>query len=346
MEVLKNDSIKYGLFYMSAIVIMIAGLKAASEIFVLLFLAIFIASIFSALLSYFSSKGVPKIFGYFSILVIIVFTIGLLTYIVSYSLKDLSVNIIQYEDKLRALVINILNGENKLFGLIEIDKEQIIQSLELKPFVNLSASFIGGLGAFFSKLLLLSIGVAFILAESKSFQKKLAIIFKEDKSRIHSFQLFSHNIQKYFIIKTFTSFLTGFVITVMLVFFGVDYPVLWGVLAFFLNFIPVIGSLVAALPALALSMIFLDVMSTVWLGVLYFIINVSISNIIEPKLMGKGLGLSPMFIFFSLIFWGWVLGIAGMFLAVPLTMTLKIALDSAVHTKWLGVLFSDLPAKG
>ena len=89
---------------------------------------------------------------------------------------------------------------------------------------------------FFSKLLLLSIGVAFILAESKSFQKKLAIIFKEDKSRIHSFQLFSHNIQKYFIIKTFTSFLTGFVITVMLVFFGVDYPVLWGVLAFFLNF--------------------------------------------------------------------------------------------------------------
>ena len=344
MEVLKNSSIKFALFYMSAIVIVVAGLKAASEIFVLLFLAIFIASIFSALLSYFSNKGLPKILGYTVILVIIVFTIALLTYIVSYSLRDLSVNIIQYEEKLRAFVIDVLNGENTIFGL-EVDKDQIINSLELKPFVNLSASFIGGLSTFFSKLLLLCIGVAFILAESKSFQKKLAIIFKNDKTNIHNFQLFSHNIQKYFIIKTFTSFLTGLVITIILVSFGVDYPVLWGVLAFFLNFIPVIGSLVASLPALVLSLIFLDIMSTVWLAVLYFITNVSISNIIEPKLMGRGLGLSPMFIFFSLIFWGWVLGIAGMFLAVPLTMTLKIALDSAAHTRWLGVLFSDVQAK-
>lgn len=344
MELLKNNSIKYALFYISAIVIIIAGLKVASEIFVLLFLAIFISSVFSALLSYFSNKGLPKILAYVVIFVILFFVFWLLTYIISYSLRDLSVNIIQYEDKLRSIIVNILNGNNTFLGL-EVDKEQIIESLELKPFVNISASFIGGLSTFLSKFLLLIIGVAFILAESKAFQKKLVIIFRNDKTRIHSFQLFSRNIQKYFIIKSFTSFLTGLIIYIVLISFDIQYPILWAVLAFLLNFIPVIGSFIASLPALALSLIFLDVMSTVWLAVLYFITNVTISNIIEPKLMGHGLGLSPMFIFFSLIFWGWVLGIAGMFLAVPLTMTLKIAFDSTEHTKWLGVLFSDISLK-
>lgn len=344
MEKNKNNSLKFALFYLSAIVVIIAGLKVASEIFVLLFLAIFIASIFSALLSYFSNKGLPKILAYMVILLIIGFVFWLLTYIVSYSLRDLTLNIVQYEDKLRGIITNVLNGNNTFLGL-EIDKEQIIQSLELKPFVNISASFIGGLSTFFSKFLLLIIGVAFILAETKSFQKKLELIFRGDKTRVHSFRLFSHNIQKYFIIKTFTSFLTGLVIYLILIGFDIQYPILWAVLAFVLNFIPVIGSFVASLPALALSLIFLDISSTIWLAVLYFITNVTISNIIEPKLMGHGLGLSPMFIFFSLIFWGWVLGIAGMFLAVPLTMTLKIAFDSAEHTKWLGVLFSDLSVK-
>ncbi len=344
MDLLKDNSIKFLLFYLSAIVIVISGLKAASDIFMLLFLAIFISSIFSAVLTFFSSKGLPKFLGYMVILLIVVFVFGLFTYIVSYSLKDLSHNIIQYEDKLRGFITNILNGNNTLLGQT-IDKDQIIQSLELKPFVNFSASFIGGLSTFFSKFFLLIIGVAFILAESKSFQKKLNIIFRNDKTKLHSFRLFSSNIQKYFLIKTFTSFLTGLVITLILLAFDIQYPILWGVLAFLLNFIPVIGSFVASVPALILSLIFLDAASTIWLAVLYLITNVTVSNILEPKLMGHGLGLSPMLIFFSLIFWGWVLGITGMFLAVPLTMTLKIAFDSAEHTKWLGILFSDMSNK-
>ncbi len=125
-------------------------------------------------------------------------------------------------------------------------------------------------------------------------------------------------------------------------FFNIDYPILWGVIAMLFNFIPVVGSIIAAVPALLLSLVSADLNTTVILGIFYVVINISISNIIEPKLMGRELGLSPLIIFFSLILWGWVLGIVGMFLAVPITMTLKIAFDSNKSTKWLSILMSDV----
>ena len=131
----------------------------------------------------------------------------------------------------------------------------------------------------------------------------------------------------------------------MLMFFNVDYPILWSVIAMLFNFIPVVGSIIASIPAILLALMNLDIFSAVWVIVLYMVINISISNILEPKLMGRELGLSPLVIFFSLIFWGYILGIVGMFLAVPITMTLKIAFDSNISTRWLGILMSDLSRK-
>ncbi len=201
------------------------------------------------------------------------------------------------------------------------------------------------ISTFLSKFLLVVIGVAFILAKSKSFQTKLRVIFRNNAKKLEHFNLFSFNIQKYFVVKSFTSFLTGFIITIVLSLLGVDYPILWGVIAMLFNFIPVVGSIIASIPAILLTFMNLDLNTTIWVIVLYVIINVSISNILEPKLMGKELGLSPLVIFFSLIFWGYILGLVGMFLAVPITMTLKIAFDSNTSTHWLGILMSDLSRK-
>jgi predicted PurR-regulated permease PerM len=125
-------------------------------------------------------------------------------------------------------------------------------------------------------------------------------------------------------------------------YFDIEYPILWGVIAMLFNFVPVVGSIIAAIPAILLSLVSGDLNTTLVLIVLYVCINVGISNIIEPKFMGKELGLSPMVIFFSLILWGWVLGLVGMFLAVPITMTLKIAFDSDKSTKWLSILMSNI----
>lgn len=330
-------------FYLACLVVILAGLKAASEIVIILFLAIFIASIVSTIINFLEQKRIPKILSYLVVIGIFSLITLLLSYIVNISLKDFLTNLPQYEKQLQGLVVNtIALGES--YG-IEVDKKTILEALSFSSFFGITTNLIGSIGTFLSKFLLLIIGIAFILAESKSFEKKLKIIFEKERDKLEHFNLFSHNIKNYFLVKTFTSFLTGFLIAVILIFFDINYPILWGVIAMLFNFIPVVGSIIAAIPAVLLSLVSADINTTIVLIILYVAINISISNIIEPKFMGKELGLSPLIIFFSLILWGWVLGIVGMFLAVPITMTLKIAFSSNTSTKWISILMSDIGGK-
>lgn len=336
-------NLKNYFFYLASFVVIVAGIKLASEVVVIIFLAVFISSIFSSLLKFFQKRKIPKLLSYFFILILVFFISLMFTYVINISLKDFLINLPIYEEKFRNIILNfvhIIQTYN-----IEIDKTKIIDSLNFGSFFGITTNIIGSISTFLSKFLLVIIGVAFILAESKSFQTKLKVIFKNNAKKLEHFNLFSYNIQKYFVVKTFTSFLTGFIITLMLYFFDVDYPILWGVIAMLFNFIPVVGSIIASIPAILLAFMNLDLTTTIWVIVLYVIINISISNILEPKLMGRELGLSPLIIFFSLIFWGYILGIVGMFLAVPITMTLKIAFDSNKNTYWLGILMSDLSSR-
>jgi predicted PurR-regulated permease PerM len=127
---------------------------------------------------------------------------------------------------------------------------------------------------------------------------------------------------------------------------GVDYPVLWGVIAFMLNFVPNIGSVIAAIPAVLMALIQFGYVSAGWVALVYVVVNGVYGNLVEPKLMGRSLGLSTLVVFLSLVFWGWLLGPVGMFLSVPLTMTMKIAFEASDESRWLAVLLGsedDLP---
>ena len=336
-------NLKNYFFYFASFVVIIAGVKMASQVIVILFLAIFISSIFSTLLKVLQKKHIPRLFSYFIILLIVSGIGVMLAYVINISLNDFLTNLPTYEEKLKNTILNLLHFAQD--SGIQIDKAKIMGALNFSSFFGFTTNIIGSIGTFLSKFLLVVIGVAFILAESKSFQTKLKVIFRNNAKKLEHFNLFSFNIQKYFVVKSFTSFLTGFIITIVLTLFGVDYPVLWGVIAMLFNFVPVVGSIIASIPAVLLTFMNLDINITIWVIVLYVIINISISNILEPKLMGRELGLSPLVIFFSLIFWGYILGIVGMFLAVPITMTLKIAFDSNTSTHWLGILMSDLSRK-
>ena len=336
-------NLKNYFFYFASFVVIIAGVKMASQVVVILFLAIFISSIFSTLLKVLQKKHIPRLFSYFIILLIVSGIGVMLAYVINISLNDFLTNLPTYEEKLKNTILNLLHFAQD--SGIQIDKAKIMGALNFNSFFGFTTNIIGSIGTFLSKFLLVVIGVAFILAESKSFQTKLRVIFRNNAKKLEHFNLFSFNIQKYFVVKSFTSFLTGFIITIVLTLFGVDYPVLWGVIAMLFNFVPVVGSIIASIPAVLLTFMNLDINTTIWVIVLYVIINISISNILEPKLMGKELGLSPLVIFFSLIFWGYILGLVGMFLAVPITMTLKIAFDSNTSTHWLGILMSDLSRK-
>jgi AI-2 transport protein TqsA len=119
---------------------------------------------------------------------------------------------------------------------------------------------------------------------------------------------------------------------------GVDFAPTWGLLAFLLNFIPNIGSIIAAVPAILLALIQLGLPSALLTLLGYLVVNITIGNFLEPRVMGRSLGLSTLVVFLSLLFWGWVLGPIGMVLSVPLTMIAKIALAANEDTRWLAVL--------
>lgn len=335
-----KNTINQVLFYFALFVIVISGLKVASEIVVILLLSIFISSILSAFLNFLRDKNIPNVISYSILLLAFTGSVFLIVYLVNTSLLDFMKSLPVYEEKIKELTLASISLLDQ-YG-IKVNKVEILKLLNFNSLFNFTTELVGNLGAILSKILLITIGVAFILSESKLFHKKIKLIFRNDNQKLVSFNLFSHNLQRYFTVKTFTSFLTGFFIYVALLFFEIKNPILWAFVAFLFNFIPVVGSIVASLPAIVISTVAGNYEATIWLIIIYLVINIAISNVIEPKFMGKELGLSPMVIFFSLIFWGWVLGIVGMFLAVPITMTLKIALEASDHTKHLGMLLSNI----
>ena len=127
-------------------------------------------------------------------------------------------------------------------------------------------------------------------------------------------------------------------VTLWLWLLGVDHAQLWGVMAFLLNFVPNIGSIIAAVPAVLLALVQLGMGTALFVAAGYLVVNIVIGSVLEPRFMGRGLGLSTLVVFLSLVFWGWVLGPVGMLLSVPLTITVKLALDSSKDTRWLGIL--------
>ena len=182
----------------------------------------------------------------------------------------------------------------------------------------------------------------FLLLEQYSFAIKTeAIVNDNADDTIKYFEHIADKIRNYLSIKTIVSAITGGLIWILLVIIGVDYPVLWGVLAFLLNYIPNIGSIIAGVPPVLLAAIQLGPWGALWTALAFLAVNMVMGNAVEPRLLGKGLGLSTLVVFLSLIFWGFVLGTVGMFLAIPLTLTAKLIFDYDPNTRWIGVLLGS-----
>ena len=148
-------------------------------------------------------------------------------------------------------------------------------------------------------------------------------------------------IRRYIALKTVISLGTGIAIAIWMAVLSVDYPILWGALAFLLNYVPNIGSFIAAIPAVLLALLQLGVGSALVAGLGFLVVNVFFANIIEPRIMGYGVGLSTLVVFCSLVFWGWVLGPVGMLLSVPLTAMFRIVLGTNESTRWIAVMLGS-----
>ena len=190
--------------------------------------------------------------------------------------------------------------------------------------------------AMLSQAFVILILVIFMLAEASALPAKLeAGLGKSDPWNDRVLKI-AEDVRRYMVIKTWTSMVTGLLVTALLVVLKVDYPLLWGMIAFLFNFVPNIGSIIAAIPAVFLALLQSGTPTAATVGAGYVAINCFVSYGLEPRFMGRGLGLSPLIVFLSLLFWGWVLGPVGMFLSAPLTMIVKIVLESSEETPFRG----------
>ncbi len=321
---------------LAAFVVIVAGMRASQSLLVPLLLSLFIAVIAAAPLFYLKSKGMPAGIAMLLVILLIV-VIGLLMgWMIGGSLNDFTANLPKYQERLSGQSVRLVTWLRD-WGL-QIDQQMIKAVIDPGKAMAVAGQIITGLGNVLAQAVLILITVVFMLIEATAFQNKIHAIAEDPEASVKRIDAVTSSIKRYMTIKTSTSLLTGVLISLWLWILGVDYPVLWGLIAFLFNYVPNIGSIIAAIPAVLLALVQADLQTALWVALGYLVVNNLVGNMIEPRFMGSGLGLSPLVVFVSLVFWGYVLGPVGMFLSVPMTMTVKIFLDSYDATRHIGLL--------
>ncbi len=327
------------LFYAAAIVIIIAGLKVGAPIVNPLLMAVFFSIIILHPINWLKKKGVNGILSIlivgFSLVLVFVGIGGAVTE----SIKEFTQNLPLYKKELNDITassITLLNG----YGL-NVTSESVTSNFNAGSTFSYASKFIGGIGSVFGQIVLLILVVAFIIGEANSFPIKLKVILKNPTVSLENLKNIFKNIRYYLGIKTITGLIGGVSVTILLLILGIQYAIVWGVLVLLMRYIPNIGSIIAAIPIMLFVLVQQGITGVVYVGIGYGIINFIIGQIIEPQFLAKGMNLSTLAVFLSLVFWGWILGDVGMLLAVPITMATKISLETRKNSKWMAIMLGS-----
>ncbi len=328
------------LLTMAAFVVVIAGMRAAQDLLVPFLLSLFIAIIVTPLLNWLRGRGIPTGLAILLIILLIVLAGFLIAILVGSSLTDFSSSLPAYQKGLQSKTNDLLSFFEAR-GM-KIEDKTFLEFFNPGAAMRMTSRILTGLGNLLGDTFLILLVVVFMLLEAATFGTKMEKALVDPNSpEIDRSGLFLDNINRYMVIKTGTSLGTGLIATIWLSIWGVDYAILWGLLTFLFNYIPNIGSIMAAVPPVLLTLVMSGPWTAIAVALGYLTINMVIGSFLEPRLMGRGLGLSTLVVFLSLLFWGWVLGPVGMILSVPLTMSMKIALSSFDETQWISTLLGS-----
>jgi predicted PurR-regulated permease PerM len=317
-------------------VIVVDGMRAAAAIINPFLLAVFLSSLCAPLLYWLQRRGVPNGLGIAAIVLGLLVVALLLMIFVGRSLNTLAQQLPVYQERLADLITQTIAQLNKLgLDMTPYPLGDYVTPRKVMSLVYFGLSLFRGL---FTNMFLILLLVLFILLETAGFPRKLQAAFPDMEGTLGHFKSMTANVNRYMGLKTLFSLATGVCVWMLLAVIGVDFAGTWGLLAFFLNFIPAIGSIIAAIPAIIWALVQLGLPSALLTALAYLVVNIIIGNLLEPKFMGHKLGLSPLVVILSMIFWGWVLGPIGMVLSVPLTMIGKIALATSEDTRWIALM--------
>lgn len=321
---------------LAAFVVCVAGMRAAESILAPFLLSLFVAVVAAPPMFWLQRRRVSNTAALLIVLLLLVLIGFLLVMLVGNSANDLISQLPTYQAKLKGYLDGVLAVLER-WG-VEVSRDLVVQYMDPGKALGIFASTLSGVGGVLTNAVLILFTVVFLLIEANGFSAKLRGALKEPEKSYPRFQRFSDDLQRYLVIKAWMSAVTAILVLIALLIIGLDYPWLWAVLMFLLNYIPNIGPIIAAVPAVLLALVQLGPGQALAVAGAYVLANTLMGNIVEPRFMGRGVGLSTLVVFLSLVFWGWVLGPVGMLLSVPLTMAAKIALESSDDSRWLAVL--------
>ena len=331
-----NSRSAHYLSTLAALVIILTGIKLASDLLTPMLLALFIALIVNPLVVGLGKLRIPRAAAILLVTTVVVILLMSVIAVAGESFRELASALPGYREQLIEMFGTLQNILSKRGITLEFDT--LLSSIDSTSVVGVVTSTVAHMGSATSYAVLMFLTVIFMLLEVPLLHGKLQKALSAPEQQLQDIERFIAGVNRYLALKTAISILTGLLVALLLWSKGVNFFILAGLMAFFLNFIPNIGSILSAIPGVLITLLQLGAGDAVSVGIGYILINMVIGNVLEPKVLGQGLGLSSLTVFLSLIIWGWLLGPVGMLLSVPLTMSIKIFLESSQKGKGLAIL--------
>lgn len=326
------------LLYSTAAVILTIGMREIASILTVVFFSVFTALIFTPLVRWLKQRGIPGTLSV--ILVILLFTLIILVLgvIVVEAALQFGNQIPIYQAQLTELVNNLTKY---IPSYEEFSIQSILRSI-VSITISLMANTVNGIVNAGATVGIIIVTAAFLLIDAANTSEKVdSEIGKQSELHLR-ISKFSKKLVKFIVIRAEINLITGITIALLLFIGGIDYAILWGVLIFLLSYIPYIGLVIASVPPIMLALFKYGPLGALAVILIIVAVDALAENVLFPSLMGKGLQLSPAFLFLALLYWNFVFGLAGVLLSIPLTIVLKIILESFEETKWLARLMGPI----
>lgn len=324
----------------ASVVLIVAGMKAIADLLSPILLSLFIVLVASPVLAWLKRRGLPGWLAY-TVVVLSIVVVGLFgIFFLATSLNQLAREIPTYTEQLEQQ----LNDLVQWLSSVGVTSDDIQSSdwLQPEPILKLSFSFISALLGVVSTTGFTLLVFIYMLASAPSFSTRLRQGLSQNQPMLHRCDDFARSMSTYLLIKSWLGAITAIIQIVLMAIMGIGFPVLWGVLSFFANFIPNFGFYIALIPPFLLAILKLGFLKAIIFAVIYAAINNFIDIVISPRYLSKGLDLSTVVSFLAVIIWAWILGPIGAFIALPLTvMVKKLLLESYPETQLIAKLISS-----